>query len=139
MKTQASIWIDKKKPQPIDIDDFLKTIFFKGDSIQTIATAEIIIRSILDKGFNDSDREKVMDSAKVSQKQYYSILARMKACGLIKKYKDQYIITKDFSNALTKLSNYWEGIYHRQKPVERVKFTQESEELTEEDMESYID
>lgn len=137
MRTQASIWIDKKKTSPIDIQDFFKTIFFKGESETKIGVAELIIKKIINEGFDESEREKILDSSNITQKQYYSVLARMKAIGLIKKKDGSYIIDKSFINSLSKLSNFWESIYYRAKPKQ--ERTIQDPNLVSDDPEDYID
>lgn len=149
LKNQNSIWINTKKTAPIDIEDFLTTIFYdkiykkENNAIQIRSTAEYILRKIIFKDFKDTDRKVCMDSCRVSEKQYYAILSRMKSCGLIKKRNGEYLINKQFSSTLEKLKNFWESIYYKYKEnhkQERVSFSnEEQEELTEKDMEDYID
>ncbi len=140
MKTQNSIWINTRKKLPTDIDDFLTAIFYdklyKKDKtgIQVRNTAEYILRKIIYESFRDTDKKACLEACRVSEGQYYTILSRLKSCGLIEKKEEEYIIKKQFSKSLNYLSNYWESIYYKWKEnhkQERISFRDEEPESEE--------
>lgn len=141
MKTQATLWIDKKKEAPRDIESFLHSVFYKGkNKIQVIETAEIIIKHILDKGYNEFMRDEVIDTTNITKKQYYSILGRLKALGLIKKKQGNYILSNDFCKSLNRLKEYWENRVIEGKNIQtrEPRKQLESSELTDKDIEEAV-
>ena len=109
-KTQGTITVSTKK-RVAELSDLMTRIFPKGYKRQRVA--EKILRIIRRDGELKAEKWKeYLEELGVSSKEFYYVIRRLKALGLIRKegghHTGSWRLSRQFSTALRDMADFWE-------------------------------
>lgn len=110
MNTSAKVELRCRPPYQMGLEDLMKFVFWKSE--RTKSKARKLLKKIAEEGIQDNKYEEVQEELDLSNTQYYNIINRLQAVGLISKQEDEngfkvYRLSKRFSKQLESLASIW--------------------------------
>lgn len=103
MKTQATILVNRELSRPLSLEDFLSRIFWKRKSLVDTALKVVERLPFPETAY----KEMIGNEPGVTHTSFYSVIARLRACGLIYKVEGEYRLSGRFADATEELAGYW--------------------------------